>query len=458
MLNTLKLRSAWGRLTRLSLFKNLSWLLLSEGLGRLSRIATLFVLAACFSNADYGLAMLALVIHELFRVFTRLGTGAKIIQCDQAKLASTLQNAATLQWLVAIAVAVAQIALSSAIAAFYQQALLAELLQWMALAHLFYPMVSVRIFEQQRRNRFRYYGIASGACIAFENLSVAALVFLNGDIMMVALAKVAAAIFWVALFLPLPTAMRHCAWQWQEQKALIRFSFSTLFSELSRMLRFQADVLIAGRLLSPELLGLYSFAKSAGLGIAQSLSQAYLSALYPHLCERVRAAKQAQAHSQTQAQTAKGLHKFSLAFAGMLTLQAAAALVYVDVLFAERWQQAASLTALLCLVAVPNLLIDQIGLVLRAQDQAGKELMLIFAGTVLVVISLLALQASSPQTMALGLLVSTSVFCVLALLLPRLKRSLSRVSKGQRLGTRFGTRLGARVGTKAHEKGTLLSP
>jgi len=62
---------------------NVSWMFLSEIISRFSRLFTLFVLASYFSDVEYGTAMLAIVWHELFRVFTRLGFGARIIQCKE---------------------------------------------------------------------------------------------------------------------------------------------------------------------------------------------------------------------------------------------------------------------------------------------------------------------------------------------------------------------------------------
>jgi len=373
----------------LPLVRNLSWLMLAEIFSRLSRIVTLFVLAALFSNAQYGQAMLALVVHELFRVFTRLGTGAKIIQCSEAELPATLQNAATLQWLVALGIACLQIVLAGFIARFYAMPVLESLLTYMALAHLFYPIVSVRIFEQHRANQFRYYGLASGACIAFENLFIALWVWIEADVMAVAIAKVAAAIVWVILFCRLPTALTSLRWQWHVQKTLLRFSLATLLSELSRMLRFQSDSLIAARLLTPDQFGLYSFAKSAGLGIAQSFSQAYLSSLYPYLCQHFRTTRSRSAPQYTMART------LTCGICALFLAQAMCALFYVDWLFDARWAEAVPLTALLCLVAVPNLLIDHQAMCYRALNAAFKETRLIVVCAVLLATSLWMIQ---PQT------------------------------------------------------------
>ena len=329
---------------------NFSWMMVAEILSRISRLVTLFVLAAQFTNSEYGLAMLALIIHELFRVFSRLGSGAKIIQCEQKELLGILQNAATLQWLVVLSIALCQITLAELIAHYYQQPQLAELLKLMALAHLFYPIVTVRIFEQQRQNQLRFYGIASGCCIAFENLFIALYVSIEASIYAIAYAKIAAAALWVLLFYRLPTEFKAYRCQWHIISETLLFSAKIFISEISRSLRFQADSLFAARLLSPELFGLYSFAKSAGLGIAQSITIAYTTTLYPFLCAKFRANEQPKKHAFMY-----HAWPFTLFVSALVIVQAFSAQFYVEWLFDARWQEATNLVSVLCIAAIPTL-------------------------------------------------------------------------------------------------------
>lgn len=373
---------------KIPLLQNLSWLMVAEVLSRLSRIVTLFVLAAYFTNEQYGAAMLALLIHELFRVFTRIGAGAKIIQCADKELVSILGNASTLQWCVALLVAVAQIMMASMIARFYDMPQLESLIELMALSHLFYPMVATRIFEQHRENQMRYYGVASGACIAFENLFTALLAFGGLGIFSVAIAKLSASIFWVCLFYRLPTQVTSLALNLKEQRDLIRFSFATLTSELSRMLRFQSDSLIAARLLTPDQFGLYSFAKSAGLGIAQAFSQAYLSSLYPYMCKQLRS------EELKQSNTARNL---TVAICLLFLTQSLLANVYVVWLFPDRWADAAGFASLLCLVAIPMLVVDHYALQFRARNRAWMETKIIALSALWLSIAMLVMKPSSVE-------------------------------------------------------------
>lgn len=399
------------RLQQSKLMNNLSWMMFAEVLSRLSRFVTLFVLAAYFSNSEYGLAMLALVIHEVLRVFTRLGTGAKIIQCRQNELLDTLQNAATLQWFAVLFIAIIQISIADWIAHYYQQALLADLLKLMALSHLFYPIVTVRIFEQHRENKLRYYGIATGLCIAFENLFIAALVYFGSDVFSVAYAKVAAALFWLILFIHLPTQLKCYRFQWSIQKQLTCFSTKTLVSELSRTLRFQADSLFAARLLSPELFGLYSFAKSAGWGISQSFSSAYLASLYPYLCDHVR--------TNTLSSSTKQRWRLNAFVCSLFIVQAIAAQFYVEWLFNERWAEAVNLVSILCLVAIPTLLIDQYGLVYRAMNKALFEMKIVLLCTAGLISAFVIVQPDSVYHIAYTVLATSLLWLGFMTIKPR---------------------------------------
>jgi len=393
---------------------NFSWMMIAELLSRVSRIITLFVLAANFTNSEYGLAMLALIIHELFRVFARLGSGVKIIQCDDNELLDTLQNAASLQWFVVLAIAVSQIVLADLIAYYYQQPVLADLLKYMAIAHIFYPIVTVRIFEQHRQNKLRFYGIASGCCIAFENLFIALYIYIEPSIFAIAYAKIAAAILWVCLFYRLPSELITYRCQWVILKQAISFSSKTFISELSRTLRFQADSLFAARLLSPELFGLYSFAKSAGLGIAQSITVAYTTTLYPYLCQQFRS------KSQTRKNTFKGhAWPFSLFVCTLFILQALAAQFYVEWLFDKRWEEATNLVSLLCMAAIPTLLVDHKGLIHRAQNNPFIETKIIMICTASLIGGIMLMQPNTVFKTAITVVMCSILWCIFLLFNPK---------------------------------------
>ena len=182
------------------LFQNTSWMMLSEGLSKISRIVTVIAMASLLAPFDYGIATLALACHELIRVFGRAGSGARVIQCAEHELERISRNASLLQWLVCGLITGLQMAFSSSIARFYQHPELAPLLSLMALTYLFYPMVSIKIFMLQRLNRMKYFGLANAACVSIDNLAIVLFLVMGHGVFAVAYAKVITACAWVLLF------------------------------------------------------------------------------------------------------------------------------------------------------------------------------------------------------------------------------------------------------------------
>ncbi len=378
--------------TRHLLISNTTWVLSAEAMARASRVATLIALSYYLDSLAYGTVILALACHEMLRVFTRLGCGAKVIQCEQQQLTAFASNAITLQWLLCIALCLAQWVLAEVIAHFYDNPQLSELLQIMAFGHLFYPIVSIKVFLLQRENRLRYVGLASGACMALENFSIALLLWLSYGIYAAAIAKVIAAIFWVCLFsLPEVTLIK-AGFNAQVMGTLIRYSSKILLTEITKSIRHNFDLLLAGRLLDGESFGVYSFAKSAGLGLAQSLGAAFNTALYPYLCQLER-----------NSCAEEGLNSTLLMYAGVCTLfvlQALLAPFYIDLLFDQRWAEHATLVSVLCLAAIPLLALDTLCTHLRAKNKALEELKLMISSTLFTVIAIALLQPLSAEACA----------------------------------------------------------
>lgn len=354
--------------SHLSLIKNTQWLLLSEGTARVSRLVTIIALANYLNIVNYGTAMLAITCYELIRVSTRLGSGALIIQCEDSKLLSYCSNALTLNWLIYCFLATLQFCIAPYIATFYSQSELTVILRIMAISYLIYPIVTIKVYLIQRNNQMKFFSLCSAAAITADNLSTALLAVMGFGIYSVAIAKIIAAIVWVLFFITADTPKIKPAFSFSVIKTLLSFSTKVLSSELLKTSRTQLDVLLAGKLLSPDLFGLYSFAKSAGVGLGQSLSNAYLTCIYPRLSEL-----------QRQNTIASGLPiilGLSLIICIAFVAQSLLAPYYIPLLFSQNWINASQLVSLLCLSAIPSLFIDIFALILRVKKEINKEVYL----------------------------------------------------------------------------------
>lgn len=384
------------------LLTNTSWLLVTEMAAKVSRIAVIFALAANLTAIEYGTVMLALACHEICKLILRSGAGAQIIQCSEKALPSYARNGAVLQWLVCFLLAGLQASLALPIANFYSNPELLKLIALMAVVYVVYPLVSVKVFLIQRAGNMRFYSIRNALCIFAENISIALFATLDFGIMSVVYGKWVFAILWVSLFYFVPVKNFGIGFQASVFLALCKTSGQLFSSELLRALRMQLDMLIGARLLSPELFGLYSFAKSAGVGLSQSINNAFNSALYPYLCNKFR-------QQQLTAHIPK-VYLMTGAVGALFLLQAALVPIYVPILFEHQWQQNHLVVILLCIAALPTIFIDTQCTLLRAQAAYQKEFYVRLFCLLVSTASLLIIQATTPKYFALSILMASSLW------------------------------------------------
>jgi O-antigen/teichoic acid export membrane protein len=390
------------------LFLNVSWLLGTEIAAKFSRIFVILILAAQLSAIEYGTIMLALACHEVLKLVLRSGTGAQIVQCNESQLREFVRNGGVLQWLICLSLAAFQIALAYPIAIFYDNSKLTELLILMAFSYTLYPLVSVKIFLLHRASKMRYYSICNALCIFAENISIGVFALLECGIMSVVYGKWVFVVLWVSLFYFAPVKTYGIGFNKPIFFSLIKSSGQLLSTELVRALRLQLDVLIGARLLSPELFGIYSFAKSAGVGLSQSLNNAFNAGLYPYLCDKHR--------QSTLSNFTMKIYVFTSFVAFTFILQAAAVPFYVPLLFEHQWQQSYSTVAFLCCAALPAIFIDTHCNILRAKAEYCYEMYVRILCLIISALGLFLLNANTPVYFALSVMLMSGM-CLLILLI-----------------------------------------
>ena len=406
------------------MLRNTGWMLSAEGCARATRLVAIIAMAATLPLDQYGIAMLALTLHEMIRLVSRIGSSARIVQCDRSELEEVMSACLVLNWIVAFALTLLQIGLSSAIAGYYGSAHLAAMLSLMALSYLLYPIVAIKVAYIQRRDGFKQIGIITAVAVSTDNISTAVLLLSGAGLMSIAIAKVLAAFVWVIGFGVLvqhpesmPTASRR-----SNSTAifnLLRFTLPLFTTEIARNLRNQIDVLLGGKLLSPEIFGLYTFAKSAGIGFGLALINAFTSAIYPRLASAAR--------KQQLTRSAKTL-LFPLAGVTALVLvQAALAPVYVPVLFSNEFAAAGTLVRVLCLMAITFLVIDLLGMMLRVRFMMIGETALNLGAVACIAFASLSLAGASAGAMANGVTFASFIAALLAtaLYLLRIKSNIN---------------------------------
>lgn len=384
------------------LLNNTSWLVATEIAAKISRLLVILALAASLGVVEYGTVMLALACHEIFKLILRSGAGAQIIQCTEKQLPKYARNGALLQWLVCVLLASTQACLALPIADFYGNPTLTPLISLMAVVYLFYPLVSIKVFLIQRQGNMRFYSIRNALCIVAENISIALFAILDCGVMSVVYGKWVFALLWIASFYSAPVQKFGIGFQRNIFLKLTKTSGQLLSTELIRALRMQSDMLIGARLLSPELFGLYSFAKSAGVGLSQSINNAFNTALYPYLCDKHRSG-QLSKHTPM-------VYLFTCSVGTLFLIQAFLVPIYVPLLFDQAWQQNYMVVMVLCLAALPAVFIDTQCNVLRAKAQYQKELYVRLFCLIVSTVGLLAVQAATPENFALTILACSALW------------------------------------------------
>ncbi len=398
----------------IELISNAAWLLSAEFIAKLSRIFTIVVLAAQLSPISYGTAMLALAFHDVFALLLRAGVGSQLINCQSDQLSSFAKNGLIIQWIICLTIALGEWGTADYFSLLYDNEDVATLLKILALIYLFYPWVSIKIFLLQRENKMRWFSIRSGVCIIVENVTIAVSALLGADIYSVAIGKIAFSLLWLLLFSISPVKSYGIDFDFAIVVKMLRTSAKLFNTEFLRGIRLHADTFIAGKLLTPELFGFYTFAKNAGVGLSQSISIVYISALYPYLCKLERAGQLAKKY--------KLVYLTSLFISLLFVLQALLVPIYVPILFDEKWSSVVPIITILCLAALPNLIIDVVCCFNRTTGNYNNETFIRLICLFIALTTMLVFSPDKPMEFAMVIFLS-SLFCLLPIyLLNSIKR------------------------------------
>jgi len=329
--------------------KNLGWLGASEFFVRITRLLTAVVLARLMDPMMFGLAALVLTVNELLRVFNRNGISAKIVQCQEHELESITNTAYRLNFIFCISLFVIQCAVAYPLAQFYATPELVPMLQVLAVTYLLMPFGMVQAALVQREQRLKTAALIDGGQVGVDNLITTGLALAGLGAWAIVLPKFLTSPIWVFGY--------RAAHSWKPSGKVSRFdlwrdvlSFGRYYLsiEILKVARLNIDNMVIGRLLGMEALGIYYFARNAGLGFSLTLINAINSALYPNLCElKDNTAKLKQRFNQN-------LKHIAMIAAPLITLQASLAFLYVPIVFGEQWSDAIPILAILCLSALPR--------------------------------------------------------------------------------------------------------
>lgn len=328
--------------------RNVGWLGGSDLFVRVSYLATTVILARRLNAYDYGLAAIAVTVHELMQVFTRMGIGTKIIQADKEDLEELCNSAYWLNWVVFITLFFVQCLASFGVARFYRDPVLILPICTLALTYLVVPIASIQASLIIRENRLKVTAFNSTIQLTVNNILTIIFALAGCEVWSVIIPRVLTSPIWVYTFWtshkwrPTQGFTTH---RWNE---IFKFGRNVLGVQFLKTLRNYVDYLIIGRFVSVSQLGIYYFAFNAGLGISLSIINAINGALFPHLCA-VR-----DDWDKFKRQYFSSLKTIALILIPIVLLQASLAYVYVPLIFGKKWIVAIPILILICLSAIPR--------------------------------------------------------------------------------------------------------
>ena len=207
--------------------------------------------------SDYGLFAMTQVVMVMLTFLNGYGFASALIQQEQIDR-FRVRQAFGLLLILNLLIAAIQFAAAPAIASYYAQPLVTDLLRWQTVMYLATPFVAVPEVLMSRALDFRRLAIVnliSALVCALTSLACA----MAGWGVWTLIAAPMAMVWTRAIGLCI--AQRFIVWpsfDFRGTRAMIGFGGAMLTSHLLWNIQTQADVLIAGRALDPHALGLYA--------------------------------------------------------------------------------------------------------------------------------------------------------------------------------------------------------
>lgn len=358
-----RLRTRAASMTRQKLTRNVGWLTGAEMVSRVGRILAAVILARQLDATAFGIAAIAITVFEIVRVFTENGIGASVVRAGKDEFDKIANTAHRLMWFVCLGLALLQLLIAAILEALLPGRGAGAMVAVLGVVFLAMPFGLVHAYCLQRDERMKHLASVASAQSATDHVLTAILALCGFGAWAIVLPKVLTVPIWLlGVRYKSPWNRRREA-GFAPMGALLKFSLPVLGAELLTSFRDQLDKVIVSLTLGIDALGIYYFAFNAGLGVSTALNRAFSSAVYPNFCA---AADKLEAYRK--AAFSLGL-PLSLAYCA----QAAAALVYVPIVFGRDWTGAAPLAALLCLGGPARLLVDGARMHARAEGRSGQE-------------------------------------------------------------------------------------
>jgi len=232
--------------------------------------------------ADYGLLAMATVLLGLLLMFAEAGLGPALVQRKEVS-EQEFRQALGVIWMFNLALFTVTNAAAPALAAFYHEPRLQTLVHVLSIQFLLLPLIVLPDVELQRRLDFRVRSLIELGGALASSLTTLGLALAGAGVWALALGQLATLVARaLALNICAPSYWRP-SWPGQGLGALLGMGGSMAAARLLWYCFTQADMLIVGRTLGDQLLGLYSVSMHLASLPMQRIMSILNQALYPVL-------------------------------------------------------------------------------------------------------------------------------------------------------------------------------
>lgn len=325
----------------------------------------LTVLARLLAPADFGLMAMVMVVLGLLSAFVDMGISNAIIHRQD----TGREQLSSLYWLnifAGVAIYCAVILVAPLAAALFGEARLTELIMWAGLVTLVIPLGQQFQILLQKQLRFKvlvgievcgaFAGSASSIGLALYGFGVYALVW--GYVFGALITSL------LALTIGWNRWRPRLYFRWSEIRGYLSFGLFQLGERTANYIGSRVDQLLLGTFLGAEALGYYSLALNLVMLPVQRLNPAFTRVAFP-IFARIQTENERLRHSYMRLVEVVAASNFPLFF-----IIAAAAPVFVDVFWGEKWAPSIILIQILAFVALLRSTGNPVGSLLLAKGRA----------------------------------------------------------------------------------------
>jgi len=262
----------------------LFWAFSGAGTQALLKIIVLIIMARLLTPKDFGIIGAAMIVVNLFTIFSQLGIGPAIVQCQNLEQRH-LRTGFTISLLFGVLMGGFLFLLAPTINTFFRMEELKLVLRVMSLVFLLQGISIISQFLLQRELRFRLLsGIQVMSYLVYCLVAVS-LGFMKFGIWALVWAYIIQQIISSAILIlvqPHPKLLQFERWAFND---LIYFSGGLTLAKISNCFALQGDKLVVGRWLGADALGLYGRAYQLMVAPVTLLSQVIDKVFFPALAK-----------------------------------------------------------------------------------------------------------------------------------------------------------------------------